>query len=111
VSGTSPLFEDVRITACAGGLGGGTVTFEMKAVQAGSGTVQLGFSFEVAVQICGPGTVIYQFVQGSGIVEVTVAPSDTPSAAPTTTPTASPAASPTHGPRALTRSTPLEVRS
>ena len=58
------------------------MTFEMKAVQAGSATVRLGFSFEIAVEICGPVTVIYQFVQGSGIVEVTVAPSDTPSAAP-----------------------------
>ena len=92
VSGTSPVFEDVRITACAGGLGGGTVTFEMKAVQPGSATVRLGFSFEIVDEICDPLNPFYEFVQGSATLVVTVGPSGTPTGTPTVTPTANPTA-------------------
>jgi hypothetical protein len=102
VSGTSPVFEDVQITGCGGGIGGGTVTFEMKAVQAGSATVHLGFSFEITVEICDPSFPIYQFVYGSADLEITVAPTDTPTETPTGTPTDIPTQTPTATPATAT---------
>lgn len=77
VSGATPVFDEVHVTRCAGGLGGGAVMFDMKAAQAGSATITVGFSFEIPVQICG-GNVTYQFAHGTADLTVAVAAADPP---------------------------------
>lgn len=73
VSGASPIFEVVRVTG-GGGLGGGRVTVEMRALQSGTTTLTVSFEYEITVEICDPLFPIYEFVRGSGSVDVTVLP-------------------------------------
>jgi hypothetical protein len=72
-----PLFDEPHLSGGCGGLGPCTVTVEMTALQAGTARVGLAFYYEIITTICGPSSMIYEFVSDSAEAEVTVAPGET----------------------------------
>jgi hypothetical protein len=76
----SPMFADLHLAS--------SITLEMTAVEAGTGTVSVGFVYEVVDEICDVEPFyIYELWNGGGSVDITVLPRDTPTLTFTPTPT------------------------
>ncbi len=75
--GAKPVFDQARVTGSSGGFWYSSVTFEMRAVQPGTATVELSFYYEITVRVCGQWS-NYNFVYDSATVDISVAPGETP---------------------------------
>jgi len=76
----SPIFADLHLAS--------STTLEMTAVAAGTGTVSVGFVYEVVDEICDVEPFyIYELWNGGGSIEITVLPRDTPTPTPLPTST------------------------